>query len=103
MMTTQYLVAIALNLGSSHRTPPPYTEGRLLWVHGFSPSLDDVPPHEATVYTIIEADLAGGPLRQTPWATVRITGAVVPIPPAVLLFGSGLLGLIGFARCKKET
>lgn len=27
--------------------------------------------------------------------------AVVPLPPAVLLFGSGLIGLLGFARSKK--
>ena len=32
------------------------------------------------------------------WLTVRPT--VVPIPPAVVLFGSGLLGLIGAARRK---
>ena len=28
---------------------------------------------------------------------------VVPIPDAVWLFGSGLLGLVGMARCKNET
>ncbi len=32
---------------------------------------------------------------------LTITETVVPIPPAVLLFGSGLLGLIGMARRKK--
>jgi hypothetical protein len=29
-----------------------------------------------------------------------ITETVVPVPAAVWLFGSGLLGLIGLARCK---
>ena len=28
---------------------------------------------------------------------------VVPIPPALWLFGSGLLGLVGISRCKKST
>ena len=32
--------------------------------------------------------------------TLTVRGAVVPIPPAVWLFGSGLLGLIGIARRK---
>jgi len=27
--------------------------------------------------------------------------SVVPIPPALWLFGSGLLGLIGMAKCKQ--
>jgi len=30
----------------------------------------------------------------------RLHGAVVPIPPSVWLFGSGLLGLVGMARRK---
>jgi hypothetical protein len=34
----------------------------------------------------------------TPYATF----AVVPIPPAIWLFGSGLIGLIGIARRKKS-
>jgi hypothetical protein len=29
--------------------------------------------------------------------------AVVPVPPALWLFGSGLLGLVGIARCKKAA
>ena len=31
------------------------------------------------------------------------TGVVIPIPATVWLFGSGLLGLIGIARCKKAA
>ena len=34
---------------------------------------------------------------------IRIEGSVVPIPAAVWLFGSGLLGLIGVARRKKTV
>ena len=33
-------------------------------------------------------------------AAFRVNGSVVPVPPAVWLFGSGLLGLIGVARRK---
>ena len=33
----------------------------------------------------------------------RVITAVVPLPPAVYLFGSGLLGLIGVARRKKAA
>jgi hypothetical protein len=33
---------------------------------------------------------------------VNITG-VVPVPPAVWLFGSGLLGLVGIARRRKSA
>jgi hypothetical protein len=32
-----------------------------------------------------------------------VIGAVVPVPPALWLFGSGLLGLIGIARRKKAA
>ncbi len=39
------------------------------------------------------------------WASTRgsLTLSVVPIPPAVWLFGSGLLGLIGVARRKARS
>jgi hypothetical protein len=32
-----------------------------------------------------------------------VSASVVPVPAAVWLFGSGLLGLIGMARRKKEV
>jgi len=35
--------------------------------------------------------------------TYTIASAIVPIPAAVWLFGSGLLGLVGMARRKKAT
>ena len=34
--------------------------------------------------------------------TLNGTAAVVPVPAAVWLFGSGLLGLVGVARRKKS-
>jgi len=33
----------------------------------------------------------------------RFSQTVIPIPPALWLFGSGLLGLVGMARCKKTA
>jgi len=33
----------------------------------------------------------------------RVNGTVVPLPPALWLFGSGLLGLVGLARRKKAA
>ena len=35
--------------------------------------------------------------------TFTVEGAVVPIPSALWLFGSGLLGLVGIARRKKSA
>jgi len=34
---------------------------------------------------------------------VSVTATVVPVPPAVWLFGSGLIGLVGIARRKKTS
>jgi hypothetical protein len=39
----------------------------------------------------------------TPDTALSLTGIVVPLPPAVWLFGSGLLGLIGIARRRKSA
>jgi hypothetical protein len=33
---------------------------------------------------------------------IQISASAVPIPPALWLFGSGLLGLIGMARKKRK-
>jgi len=37
------------------------------------------------------------------WSNAYPTAAPVPIPAALWLFGSGLLGLVGVARCKKAA
>jgi hypothetical protein len=50
------------------------------------------------------AGVPGSEMVNGPWAGQHITfsGSVaVPVPAAIWLFGSGLVGLIGFARCKK--
>jgi hypothetical protein len=41
------------------------------------------------------------PSTQVGSALVRVSAVPVPVPAAVWLFGSGLIGLIGFARRKK--
>ena len=46
--------------------------------------------------------LGGNPLSQGQFDNVRLDFSPVPIPAAVWLFGSGLLGLIGVARRKKS-
>ena len=46
--------------------------------------------------------VALGPLGVTVY-DLHLAGTVVPVPAAVWLFGSGLLGLIGFARQKKAV
>jgi hypothetical protein len=44
-----------------------------------------------------------GSLADTNLAAIEYSFTVVPIPPAVWLFGSGLLGLVGIARRKKAA
>ena len=61
----------------------------------------------ATISDPQEADLLAGlwyiNIHSTAYASGEIRGQVqaVPIPPALWLFGSGLLGLVGIARHKK--
>ncbi|TCK19498.1 putative secreted protein [Thiogranum longum] len=50
------------------------------------------------------AILMGFPLKfQTDEGSYEPAGAVVPVPAAVWLFGSGLIGLVGLARRKKAA
>ena len=61
----------------------------------------------ATITQAQEADLLGGlwyiNIHSTAYPGGGIRGQVVPIPAAVWLFGSGLLGMIGIARRKKAA
>ena len=71
------------------------------------------PPYEASFASIcyIFGDSCGGPLGgEGPWPDNEIIPyaghllvRAVPIPPAIWLFGSGLLGLVGIARRKKAA
>ena len=55
--------------------------------------------------SITGTDIASGQLFEYGYteSTQTVSAAVVPIPAAVWLFGSGLLGLVGIARHKKAA
>ena len=46
---------------------------------------------------------AAGCISDYSWDNVSVKAQVIPVPAAVWLFGSGLLGLIGIARRKKSA
>lgn len=46
---------------------------------------------------------AGGVYSEYGWTEIEGTISAVPIPPALYLFGTGLLGLVGIARCKRAA
>lgn len=77
----------------------PFAEGFCISLVGninvFSGNIDGI----GLSMTGIQTNRLSDPLR-SPYA-YTINAAVVPVPAAVWLFGSGLLGLIGFARKKK--
>jgi hypothetical protein len=52
------------------------------------------------LYTVASSDDSWGTLQ---FDSFSVTAASVPIPAAFYLFGSGLLGLVGMARCKKAA
>jgi len=55
------------------------------------------PPNCIAGAAVLEADL------QLTYADFTEASAVVPVPAAVWLFGSGLLGLVGLSRRKKSA
>ena len=64
--------------------------GTFSWV----PTLADVGLHKFEIYPRDIEDFGGG------WGLINV--AAVPVPAAVWLFGSGLLGLVGVARRKEK-
>jgi len=54
-------------------------------------------------FTLIPASSGDPFIRIFTDLTWTISGSVVPVPPALYLFGSGLLGLVGMARRKKTA
>jgi hypothetical protein len=51
------------------------------------------------IYTVV----VGTRSSAVAWDDIIFNSAVVPLPPALWLFGSGLLGLVGLARRKNVT
>ncbi|MGO9175292.1 MAG: hypothetical protein ACLQED_04010 [Desulfobaccales bacterium] len=52
---------------------------------------------------VTEVDITGVPSNSGYWLADNInTNVPVPLPPSMLLLGSGLLGLVGFRRFKKS-
>jgi len=79
----------------------PYTEGRCHQLrNGFLTEMDAVNQTNADVVLRGSAD---APLESTAstWLAETAPLTTVPVPAAVWLFGSGLLGLVGVARRKK--
>jgi PKD repeat protein len=74
-----------------------------LWDFGdaTAPSLDSNPLHTYSQPGMYLAELiVQDDFGQLDFASIQINISAVPIPPAVWLFGSGLVGLIGVARKK---
>ena len=67
------------------------------WADGSVPVTDLMklaPPHASPNKGLLGQGDIGDPV---------FTAVVVPVPPAVWLFGSGLLGLVGIARRRKTA
>lgn len=77
----------------------------------FSDSCDECPFAEAIFGSGFSYSMSTGSTSVIPdWSSEDTVGtpqiaplASVPVPPAVWLFGSGLLGLVGIARRRKKT
>jgi hypothetical protein len=67
-------------------------------------------PRTLITYTFSNLGLSGSTLdltvhRSNQWvmvSEVQFDGAPVPVPPTILLFGSGLVGLVGWRRFRKS-
>jgi hypothetical protein len=80
---------------------------------GVLPLITDTAFNSAKSYTSTVLGIGGNPMQDGPFigfnanfdaTSLTVTGytpAVIPVPAAVWLFGSGLLGLVGVARRKK--
>jgi len=62
--------------------------------------LQPIPPGDYHLHPAGLPGLGGGSYTLTMWGT---TAAPVPVPAAVYLFGSGLIGLVGLARRKMSA
>ena len=64
--------------------------------------LSSIPPGEHQAFAALKF-VIGPDDPEAPGSEDSAFGAVVPVPAAVWLFGSGLLGLVGMARRKKAA
>ena len=62
---------------------------------------DSLPSSYTAILIGIDLDSEGNEIGFAVSTVDSVTISSVPIPAAVWLFGSGLIGLIGFARCKQ--
>lgn len=91
--------------------------GHILWDWSVSTNIDIINVWDVSAagglitYTSTDIDgdsipgigMIDGPFASVPFSMNFDFATTVPIPPAVLLFSSGLLGLIGISRRKKEA
>jgi hypothetical protein len=74
-----------------------YTYG----AYTFGPSAGPSGPYSGAFFTALAFSLSGGGDIAALTGSCTINPAPIPVPPAVLLLGSGLLGLVGFRRFRK--
>lgn len=101
---TSGVAPLAVNFDATGSSDP---EGDLLyydWDFGdFSTGVGATPSHEYNLPGLYTASLmVTDAYGNIDFDTVNINVSAVPVPPAVWLFGTGLIGLIGVARRKKS-